>query len=444
MGVFAITATQAVLAAGARASKLRAHRAVRMTMNPAIDGAHPILALDHQSVATPLYLPTPSDEGEYHTLTRWLTAHGPAPLSYQRAMTGDEMRCAQGGALARRRTTAGSMLDLADAALRSQRLAILALHPHDPDAMGLHITLFGVEALTLDALVQDYALAPESLDLWRYAAQAQGALLYFLVGGVEEAFTQCSQNLFVKRRLPAEGGPRRAQWPNAWAPSQPLEQLIGRQFEILQASVSASGLPSVSPRNGAIGTAGFVACDNSRTLVLVPYFAGNAVHGHAAKLWSNPNGALMIWDDHSALCAVTISGPACVLSHAYVVRRFPDIAARIASRKRRNGAPADDPEYWFGQEVAEIIIQDEPIAANVLDPARPVCSIHAAGPAMHGKKPAYFASDSLPPYDMALQREREHPGRPRDPSGAAHQYWERESATALAARLAHLARVRAS
>ena len=219
---------------------LSAHRAVRMTMSPAIDDARPILVLDHQSVATPLYLPAPFDEGEHHALTRWLAAHGPAPSSYQRAMAGEETRCSQRGALARRRTTAGSMLDVADAALRSQKLAILALHPHDPDAMGLHITLFSVEALTPDALVKDYALTPETLDPWRRAAQAQGALLYFLVGGVEEAFTQCSQNLFVKRRLPTQGGPRRAQWPNAWASSQPLEQLIGRQFEILQASVSAS------------------------------------------------------------------------------------------------------------------------------------------------------------------------------------------------------------
>ena len=103
-------------------------------MSPAIDDARPILVLDHQSVATPLYLPAPFDEGEHHALTRWLAAHGPAPSSYQRAMAGEEMRCSQRGALARRRTTAGSMLDVADAALRSQKVAILALHPHDPDA----------------------------------------------------------------------------------------------------------------------------------------------------------------------------------------------------------------------------------------------------------------------------------------------------------------------
>lgn len=434
MGVFAITATHAALAAGEE--RRRGRRTARIAMNAHNGDAAPILVLDNQSVATPLYLPPLCAKGETHALRRWLSGHGTAPSSYAALMSGDELHCSEQGVAARRCSATGAMLQLAQAALRSRKLAILALHPHDPDAMGLHVTLFGVEALTATALMHDYALDAQKLAPWRRAADEKGALLCFLVGGVEEAFTQCSQNLFVKRPCaPHEAAPLR----EAWGPHLLLARLMERQFEILQATVSASGLPGVSPRNGDIGLAGFIAHEKRRTLALIPYFVGNAVHGHAAKLWSNPNGALMIWDDHSSLTAVTLAGPARVAAHDEIERRFPDIAAKLAMRRRRNGALADPPEYWFVHEVNEIVVQDEPVPANVLDPVRSTCSIHAAGPALHGKKPAYFNADSSAPYDMRWQHEREHQGRPRDPSGASRRYWEWESAPALEARRAHLA-----
>ena len=96
------------------------------------------------------------------------------------------------------------------------------------------------------------------------------------------------------------------------------------------------------------------------------------------------------------------------------------------------------------QEVAEILLQDEPLAANALDPVRPTGSIHAAGPALYEKKVTYFATDNLPRYDQASQHEREAAGRPVDPSGAAHRDWARDTAPALAARLAHLERAGAA
>ena len=315
---------------------------------------------------------------------------------------------------------------------------MLALHPFDPDAMGLHITLFATEALTAEHVQQDYALDAEALYPWRYAARSQNCLLRFCVGGVEEAFTQCSQNLFVKRPAAQSNVGRRAEWPNAWNPTQPIDKLLASQFELLQVTVSSSGLPGASPRNGDIGRAAFVERRDQKTVVLIPYFTGNAVHGHAAKLWSNPRGAIVVWDDHTTLSAITVTGPSRVVEHRLVERLFPNVVNEINSRRKRSGSHASDPEYWFEQEVAEIIQQDEPLAANILDPARPTCSIHAAGLALHGKKPAYFAAESLPPYDQAWQHEREAEGRPKDPSGASRSYWEWESAPALAARLAQL------
>lgn len=176
-------------------------------------------------------------------------------------------------------------------------------------------------------------------------------------------------------------------------------------------------------------------------IVLIPYFAGNGVHGHAAKLWSNRSGALLVWDDHTAQTAVKISGRARIRHHPEIARAFPDIAAQIGARKRRNGAPAEDPEYWFEQDVEEIVQLDEALPRNALHPVREACSIHAGGLALHGKKPAYFAGDSLPTYDMRWQHEREAAGRPTDPSGVSRRYWEWEATPFIAERRAHLAQI---
>jgi hypothetical protein len=100
-------------------------------------------------------------------------------------------------------------------------------------------------------------------------------LLLFCVKGTEEVFTECSQNLFIKR--PATALQKQPTWPSAWSPSFPLEDLLNAQFEIFQISVSASGLPGVSPRNGDQGRAAFVGHRGTKTFVLIPYFTSNAV-----------------------------------------------------------------------------------------------------------------------------------------------------------------------
>ncbi|MGH6840786.1 MAG: hypothetical protein ACREDV_01650 [Methylocella sp.] len=325
--------------------------------------------------------------------------------------------------------------------IHSKKLALLALHPHDPDAMGLHITLFAVEMLEPERVAKDYGLVPNALEPWRRAALREDRLLVFCAGGTEEVFTQCSQNLFVKRPVASRDRRARAAWPNAWNPVLSLERLLAMQFETFQVTVSASGVPGASPRNGDRGKAAFAGRLGRKTFVLIPYYPGNAVHGHTAKLWSNAYGTLVIFDDHGSLSAVTVSGPCFVSAHERVKRDFPIIAREAANVQRRNGTPVPDPEYWYLHEIAEIVQQSEPLAANFLDPGRPACSINAGGEARHDKKPAYFAANTLSPYDQTLQHEREAAGLPADPSGDAHRRWSESARCALNSRRAHLQRV---
>ena len=411
MGAFAVTAKMAFVCGGdaPRGWLWGRRRHVHAAMLEETAGAPPIIVIDRQTVALPLLLPEPGTEAA--AVEEWLAGRKPMPSGYHAIAAGEEVRCAERQARARRRGADGALIEMTAAVLQSGKLAILALHPYDPDAMALHITLFGTQALEPDRVEEVYGFRPEALDPWRAAASEMGRRPRFLVGGVEELFTQCSQNLFIKRPAAEPDAPRRAAtWPDAWEPGLRLERLLGAQFEILQATVSASGLPGASPRNGDLGKAAYVGRRGAGTFVLIPYFPGNAVHGHAAKLWSNPYGELMIWDDHCAWSAITISGQSWTVAHRAVERDFPAIAAEVATRENRKGAAATPPEYWFLQEVAEIVRQVEPLAANSLDPSRPTCSISAGGLAHHGKKPAYFAADTLPPYDQALQHEREAAG----------------------------------
>jgi hypothetical protein len=122
-------------------------------------------------------------------------------------------------------------------------------------------------------------------------------------------------------------------------------------------------------------------------VLLIPYHPGNFIHGHAAKLWTNPFGSLMISDDHTFLTRVIISGPCRVHKHNYIKVNFPEAAAAVANQKGRTGKPSPEPEYWFIQDVAKLIIQNEPTSMNILYPGRETCSISAGGQTMHGKKP---------------------------------------------------------
>jgi hypothetical protein len=443
MGAFAMTATQALVACGGspQGHLWRRYRKTFAAMLDAVGGAPPILVLDRETVAVAFSLPEAFGVREVADVEAWLSGRAAMPERLRTLVCGQEVRCANPGVSARERSADAAILEVVGAVLRTGRLALLALHPNDPDAMGLHLTLFCVEVASARRLEQDYGLAAAALEAYREAAAARGRLLFFLVGGTEEAFTQCSQNLFVKRAEPRTAVAR-ASWPAAWDPRAPLQRLLAHQFEMIQVTVSSDGVPGASPRNGDLGKAGFVAESGKKLQVLIPYYPGNAVHGHAGKLWSNPYGTLVISDDHTALTRVTISGPARTISHAAVARKFREIAIAAETKPNKHSGAAALPEYWFLQDVAEIVQEAEPLAPNRLDPQRPTCSINAGGRAEHGKKPAYFAADTLPLYDRQLQHQRETAGRPICRTGRANRSWLEQVAPALAARREHLARVR--
>ena len=441
MGAFAMTASMAALGAGHPAEgRLWSRR--RKTSAAMLDGegagGPPIIVIDAETVAIPLLLPAPRDAEEGIAVARWLAGGEAMPQSYRHLASGAEISCFEPGARAFQRTAQGALLEVVDAIAQSRKLAILALNPCDPDAMGLHVTLFDARCLTAGLLERDHGLPKEALASSREAAAARGALLIFCVGATEEIFTQCSQNLFIKRALPQAEARRRAARPPSWRPQLPLEALIDAQFELFQITVSATGLPGASPRNGDRGKTAFVERREGRTFVLIPYHQGNSVHGHAAKLWSNPYGSLLVHDDTETGAAVTISGACSILTHLDALRAFPGSAEKVATIKNRKGSPMPDPEYWFAQVVEEILMQCGTLPPYALDPARPTCAIHAGGHALFDKKPAYFAVGSLPAYDMERQHQREATGRRRDPSGAEHDRWNEAVREALLARLTHL------
>src|SRR5208283_2929916 len=287
-------------------------------------------------VAVPLLLPPPVNQQDRTAIGRWLGGQDSMPLRYRELVAGEEVHCAEPHALARERGADGALLEVVDCAIRSKKLALLALHPHDPDAMGLHITLFAVEVLEPEFVEKEYGLAPDALIPWRKAAMREGRMLAFCVGATEEVFTQCSQNLFIKRPVPGSARKARAAQPNAWNSALSLERLLAMQFETLQVTVSAGGVPGASPRNGDRGKAVFLGRRGRKAYLLIPYHPGNAVHGHAAKLWTNTYGTVVIFDDHSALIAVTVSGPSWVISHEKVMRDLPMIAQEVARGQRRN------------------------------------------------------------------------------------------------------------
>jgi len=383
----------------------------------------PILVIDHQTVALVMTIPR-----------RLIAVHTSQPSS---EIAGRPVTTASPGARARERSGDGSILEVIEAALTSSRLAILALHPTDPDAMGLHLTLFAVERRDAAGLVEDHGLDPARMASMVAAADADDDELVFLVGGTEEIFTQCSQNLFVKRR-PREG---EVIATSVWSPDDPVRRLVNAQFELFQVTVSASGLPGVSPRNGDVGSVAYLVSSGEYESLLIPYHPGNFIHGHAAKLWSNPRGAIVIYDDHTYLRSVTLRGPARVLSPAQARREFPLTVAAEVDRVNSVRGTAREPEYWFEHVIRDIIVETDELASMVLDEARPTCTISAAGKSAYGKKPAYFDAEGVAPYDQQLQHHREAQGRPRDPRGVHHARWEADSAEQIRLRTAHLASI---
>jgi hypothetical protein len=440
MGAFAMTATQAILGSGGPLLRQgwRGYRRTYAAVSTQVGDIMPILVLTDQTVAIPLLLPALEPEHVNHPLNTWPLGAQPMPSLYRQLIAGEEVRCHNPGVHAFERSADGSLLEVINAAKQSRKLAVLALHPHDPDAMGLHITLFDLGFMGPAQLTAEYGLPSDSLKGHFDTARHLERRLVYCVGGTEEVFTQCSQNLFAKQALPPQQPARPATPTNAWSPALPLHRLIRKQFETFQVTVSASGLPGASPRNGLRGKAAFVASRDGRPIVLIPYHPGNAVHGHAAKLWSNPHASLVVSDDHSALTRVIISGPARVISHEQVFNDFLAIADEVAEQTGRNNLPIAEPEYWFLQEVANIIQERETIPANGLMPSRSTCSISAGGKALHNKKPAYFDAASLPAYDPVLHHRRKQSGRRPDPEGMEHRRWQLSVKPSLETRRRHL------
>ena len=441
MGAFAMTASRVLLASGGppRGNLWSRSRHTYAAVLEEIHGAPPIMVIDQEIVALPLLLPRLDNQENPKAIENWLGGRAGMPLTYSKLVEGEPVPCSVPHASARERTADGAVLEVINFAVHTRKLAMLALHPHDPDAMGLHITLFAVEVVEPERLQQDYGLAANALGFWQEAALRKGCKLVFCVGATEEVFTQCSQNLFIKRSI-APTGCAPAAPPIAWKPALPLERLLAMQFETMQVTVSSDGVPGASPRNGDVGKTLFLGRKGRKSYLLIPYHTGNAVHGHAAKLWSNRHGTIVIHDDHSTLRSVSVSGPSWVLAHEKVKREFPMIVRESGGGLRQNGTAAPDPEYWFLQEVAKIVQQREPLAANSLDAARPTCSISAGGEARHDKKVAYFAANTLPAYKQSSHHEREKAGRPADPSGSMHRIWSESVRGALDSRLSHLRR----
>jgi hypothetical protein len=171
--------------------------------------------------------------------------------------------------------------------------------------------------------------------------------------------------------------------------------------------------------------------------VLIPYHPGNAIHGHAAKLWSNPSGSIVVSDDHTALRRATVSGHSTFLSHPAVARRFPDIA-RTVTHPDCDEQTVDDPVYWFVTRADHVVWESGTLAPTELTPERPVCGIHAGGEGRHTKKPKYFDAASVDAYDMQLQHLREVGARRVDPTGERHAEWLASTKAAVEAREAHL------
>jgi hypothetical protein len=434
MGAFATTATHALIGTGTRPSTSGADRLVRAAMVTGRPNIPPILVLDQQSVALALPIPRSLSVSDGGALWHWIAHSNELPEALKLCMEGRTIHSRWPGTLAIDRSNMASVMEVVDGALNTGRLALLALHPTDPDAMGLHITLFGVVGRNASTLAAEHGLAKEHLAPMVDAAAAEDFDILFLVGVTEEVFTQCSQNLFVKRQPHAGETPAMT---SSWSPSDPLTELIGSQFELFQVTVSGTGLPGASPRNGDTGSVAYVVGSSDSDMLLIPYHPGNFIHGHAAKLWSNPYGAIVVRDEHHHLRQVILRGPCHVISPRDASLAYPDIV-RMEIARSMSVSKKRQPAYWFAQTVSEIIVETDQMSSMVLDESRPSCFLNAAGKGKFSKKPAYFDAQNITAYDQALQHQRELAGRLIDTTGAEHRRWTSASATALAARRKHI------
>ena len=224
----------------------------------------------------------------------------------------------------------------------------------------------------------------------------RGALLIFCVGATEEVFTQCSQNLFIKRALPEAEARRRAARP----PSPTAARRADRRAIRVVSDHRFRHWPS-----RRIATQRRSWQDRFRRAARGPDIRADPVSSGQFRAWSRRKalvqsyGSLLVHDDTETGAAVTISGACSILTHLDALRAFPGSAEKVATIKNRKGSPMPDPEYWFAQVVEEILMQRGTLPPYALDPARPTCAIHSGGHALFDKKPAYFAAGSLPTYD---------------------------------------------
>lgn len=444
-----MTATQVLASSGSKATGRLwwKHRDCAAAMLPrhAETGIRPILVLNDRTIAVAVHLPRSGESDADRATEEWMRGAVPLPGHLESLVRGDVMDDQPGVARTATREHVGGVVELVDAARATGRLALLALHPSDPDAMGLHITLFGVETVDADCLIREYGLLDKDLDEHRTYAEAENSSLFYLVGGTAEVFTQCSQNLFAKERV---GDPCDEVDGNLADPPATLAQFLSAQFEALQVTVDADGLPGGSPRNGPIGGAAFVGTRRGKQYLLIPYHAGNAIHGHAAKLLTNQRSALVISDDHTYCRRMTITGRSWVWSHDAIKKRFPTATCTVAPPDDETGLPGSEsasapavtePAYWFVTRVDAMTWERERLPAYRLAAGREVCSINAGGEGRHTKKPKYFDAASIEPYDVTDQHRREALGRPTDASGMARAAWLDHVAPALTARENHLA-----
>ncbi len=157
MGAFAMTSTQVLLTAGGYPKGILGWR--RRSTNAAlieqVNDTASILVINSGTVAVPIWLPTLTDEHEQESAMCWFSRRGTMPSVYREIAIGKKVKSFYLSVTTYERDVAAANLKLLKLILENNRLALLALYPHDPHAIDLHITLFGVALVDVQKL-QDY------------------------------------------------------------------------------------------------------------------------------------------------------------------------------------------------------------------------------------------------------------------------------------------------